>query len=94
MLVSRLPEKASISEKFENCRMWSILMSRTVVVLKFFLSQTSMLLQNAEKGRNTGNRFLCAGELGMYYSNVYGKISFTHLNILASVYRRYRIDVQ
>ena len=63
-------------------------MSRASVVLKFFLSQTPMLLQNAAKGWNSlGHRRsnLWATELGIYYSNVYGKISFAPLNILASV---------
>ena len=51
-------------------------MSRVSVVLKFFLSQTAMLLQNAAKGWNS---------LGGHYNNVYEKISFAPINILASV---------
>ena len=54
-------------------------MSRVSVVLKFFLSQIPMLHQNAAKGWNSlGYRpsNLWAAELGIYYSNVYGKISF------------------
>ena len=69
--------------------MLSILMSRAAAVLKFFLSQTLMLLQNAAKGWNSRSHWqsdLWAAEQGMYYSNVYGKISFAPLNILASVY--------
>ena len=51
MMFDRLPEKTQ-SRKFENCRIWSILMSSASVVLKFLLSQTSMLLENAAKGWN------------------------------------------
>ena len=64
-------------------------MCRASVVLKFFLSITSMFLQNAEKGWNSlGHRRsnLWAAQLGIYYSKVYGKISFAPLNILASVF--------
>ena len=64
-------------------------MSREVVVLKFFLSKTSMLLQNAAKRWNSLGHWqldLWAAERGMYYSNVHGKKSFAPLNILASVY--------
>ena len=42
------------------------------------------LLQNDESlGHWRSN--LWVAELGIYYSNVYGKISFDHLNILGSV---------
>ena len=54
-------------------------MSRAPVVLKFFLSQTLMLLQNAAKASNSLGYWssnLWAAELDIYYSNVYGKISF------------------
>ena len=64
-------------------------MSRASAVLKFLLSQTSVLLQNAAKGWNSLGHWrsnLRAAELGMFYSNVYGKISFAPLNILASEY--------
>ena len=47
-----------------------------------------MLLQNAATGRNSLGHWRSkywAAELGIYYSNVYGKISFAPLNILASV---------
>ena len=60
-------------------------MSMASVVLKL-LSQTAMLLENAAKGWNSlGQSDLWAAALGMYYSNVCGKISFAPLNILASV---------
>ena len=57
-------------------------------MLKFLLSQTLMLLQNAAKGWNSLGHWhmnLWATELGINYSNVYGKISFAPLNILSSV---------
>ena len=63
-------------------------MSRAQVVLKFFLSQTSMLLQNAAKETNSlGQRrsHSWAAELGICHSNVYGKTSFAPLYILASI---------
>ena len=47
-----------------------------------------MLLQNAAKEWKSLGHWrsdLWAAELGMYYSNVYGKILFAALNILASV---------
>ena len=47
-----------------------------------------MLFQNAAKGWNSlchWRSILWAAELGTYYSNVYGKISFAPLNILSSV---------
>ena len=56
------------------------------MVLKFFSSQNSMLLQYAVKGWNSlGHRrsILWAAELGIYYSNFYEKITFAPLNILA-----------
>ena len=58
-------------------------MIRASVILKFFLSKTSMLLQNAVKGWNSlchRRSNLWAAELGICYSNVYGKISFAPLN--------------
>ena len=63
-------------------------MSRASVVLKVLFSQTWMLLQSAAKGWNSLGYWhmnLWAAELGKYYSNVYGKISFASLNILSSV---------
>ena len=63
-------------------------MSSASDVLKFFLSQTTMALQNVAKGQNSLGQWqssLWAAELGIDYSNVYGKISFAPLNILASV---------
>ena len=54
-------------------------MIRTSAVLKFFLPQTSVLLQNAAKGWNSLGHLhlnLWAAELGIHYSP---------LNILASV---------
>ena len=39
MIVHRLPEKSLNFRKFENCRIWLILMSRASTVLKFFLCQ-------------------------------------------------------
>ena len=60
------------------------------MVLKFFLSQTSMLLQYAVKGWNSlchRRSNLWAAELGIYYSNVYRKMPFAPLNILASVFK-------
>ena len=54
-----------------------------------------MLLQSAAKGQNSLGQWrsdLWAAELSMYYSNVYGKISFAPLNILASVYWEFIID--
>ena len=65
-------------------------MSRASVALKVLLSQTRMLLQSAAKGWNSlGNWHmnLWAAELGKYYTNVYGKISFAPLNILSSVHK-------
>ena len=53
------------------------------------MSQTSVLLQNAAKGWNSLGHWyldLWAAELGIYYSNAYGKISFAPLNILSSVF--------
>ena len=47
-----------------------------------------MLLQNAAKGWNSLGHLqsnLWATELNIHYSNVYGKISFDPLSILASV---------
>ena len=47
-----------------------------------------MLLEIAAKGWNSLGHWLLnlwAAELGIYYSNVYVKISFASLNILASV---------
>ena len=66
-------------------------MSRASVVLKVLLSQTWMLLQSAAKGWNSLGYWhmnLWVAELGKYYSNVYGKISFAPLNILSSVYQK------
>ena len=91
MRVDSLPENSLNFRKFEKCRICSMLMSRTSVALILFLPQTSMLLQNAAKGWNSLGRWrlnLWAAELGIYYSNVYGKIIFAPLNILASVYIR------
>ena len=58
------------------------------VVLKFLLSQTSTI-KNVAKGWNSLGHLRSnswANEHGIYYSNVYGKISFAPLHILASVY--------
>ena len=62
-------------------------MSRASAVLKF-LSKNSMLLQNVAKGWNVLGHWcsnLWAAKLGIYHSNVYGKISFALLNILSNV---------
>ena len=88
MTVHRLPENSLNFRKFENFRIWSILMIGASAVWKFFLLQTSMLLQNAAKGWNSLGHLqwtLWAAAPGIYYSNVYGKISFAPLIILASV---------
>ena len=64
-------------------------MSRPSVVLKVLLSQTWMLLLSAAKAWNSlvyWHMNLWAAELGKYYSNVYGKVSFAPLNILSSVF--------
>ena len=64
-------------------------MSRPAVVLNFILSQTSMLRQNAAKKDvkvlATGNQSYWPLNWAYSYGNIYGKISFAPLNILATV---------
>ena len=89
MTINRVPEKKSQFQKIrklQNLIHFNKLISRASVVLKFFLIQTSVLLQMLQKdGTVLPLANLGAAELGSYYSNVYGKISFAPLNILGSV---------
>ena len=89
MMINRVPEKSPNFRKFENCRIWSILISRASVVLKFFLIQTSIffkMLQKDETVFATGDRIY--GPLNWVHITVMsmGKISFAPLNNLSSVY--------
>ena len=57
-------------------------------MLKIVLSQNSMLLGNAAKNGTvmaTGDRIYGPAEVGIYYSNVYEKISFAPSNIARPV---------
>ena len=50
MMINRVLERSPNFRKFEKSQNLSLFISRISVVLKFFLIQTSMLLQNAAKG--------------------------------------------
>ena len=86
MVFNRLKKKPQFQKIQKLQNLFHILMSRASAVLKVLLSETWMIIQCAAKGWNSlGNWHmnLWAAELGKYYSNVYGKISFAPLNILS-----------
>ena len=71
-------------------------MSKASVILIFFLSQTSMIFQYAANGWNSLDHRrlnLWEAELGIHYSNVYGKILFAPLNIFTRLYYSYKQSI-
>ena len=88
MMVNRLPEKKPQFQKIRKLQNLIHFNEQGISCIEVFLSQTLMILQNAARGWNSLGHWrlnLWAAEWGIYYSNVYRKISFAPLNILASV---------
>ena len=95
MMFNRLPEKSLNFRKFENCSIWSILISGAselywnscCLKLPHFFN----IVKKDGTVLATGNQF--DGLLNwVCYSIVYGKISFAPLHILNSVYTPIQIS--